>query len=426
MENKLHYSVTAHTLGCKVNQCDTEAVLKLLKDNGCVISTDTADVYVINTCTVTHTSDKKSRQIIRRAKRNNPDAIITVCGCMAKSDPDAVKNLAVDFVFDARTPQLLLDFLLTHECNHNKNIKEPCTNVQEHSSRTRTFIKIQDGCDRFCAYCIIPYVRGTPTSRPLQHILDEIGLVISNGTREVVLTGIQVASYGEDTVNTSLANLIDQICKTFGNGQISDMRLRLSSLEQCAISDEFISTITSSSMVCDHFHLSLQSGCDITLKRMNRRYTTAEYELKVNALRTAYPNCAITTDIIVGFPGETDEEFDESLNFAKKIGFANIHVFEYSKREGTPAATFDAQVSDISKTARSKQMRELAAQLSHAFNTSQIGKTLPVLFEKNNIGHTTNYCQVMVNHAYDLSNKVYQVKITSYTESHLEGEVIIP
>lgn len=420
--------VAAHTLGCKVNQCDTEAVLGLLveKITGCKICdySDNADIFIINTCTVTHASDKKSRQIIRRARKQNPKAIVAVCGCMAQNSPSIAQELGVDFVFDARKPEMFIDNLRQMFVDSTPT-PDASNGVEQLRTRTRAFVKIQDGCDRFCAYCIVPYVRGKPKSRPVQDILNEIiGLIVS-GAQEIVLTGIQVACYGEDTNDINLPILITKISSIDGI-----KRLRLSSIEPCAVTEEFLAAAASSQVLCDHFHLSLQSGCDATLQRMNRRYTTAEYAQIAEQLRKIRPDTALTTDIIVGFPGETDEEFCQTMAFVQKMGFARIHVFEYSKREGTAAAAFPGQVPDKVKTGRSKQMRDLTAQLQLDFYRAQIGKTVPVLFENSKTqnkwtGHTSNYCPVEIinTNDFNLSNVICQVTITACTHDGLEGDL---
>jgi len=408
------FLVAAHTLGCKVNQCDTDALLRGLSDAGCTVVefSSTADMYIINTCTVTHASDKKSRQIIRRAKKQNPTAKIAVCGCMAKSSPQAVEELGVDFVFDARAPRAFID-----EVQNLFNAEKTAPNFT--TSRTRAFVKIQDGCDRFCAYCIIPHVRGAPTSRKMQDVLEEVALhtSTSKGVKEVVITGIQIAAYGEDTKETNLPQLITNLSKIDGLS-----RLRISSLEPCAVTDEFLAACTVSKVLCDHFHLSLQSGCDTTLQRMNRRYTTTEYATAAARLRKIFPNAAITTDIIVGFPGESDEEFAQTMKFLHQINFADIHVFEYSKRIGTPAATMPAQVPDAVKSDRSRQVRELAMAQKLDFFRRQVGKTMPALFESDSKGHTTNYCPVVpleILCKKNLQNQILQVEIVKHSTDGL-------
>jgi len=401
-------TIAAYTLGCKVNQCDTDAILARLTGLAIVNFNEYADIYLINTCTVTHTSDKKSRQMIRRAKKQNPNAFVAVCGCMTKSSPTVAIELGADFVFDSREPDEFVTKVAPPQ--HSKG-----GNPQR--NKTRAFIKIQDGCNRFCSYCIVPYVRGNPKSRPAQDILAEAEQHISNGVKEIILTGIQVASYGEDFDNENLPTLIQKILL------IDDIsRLRLSSIEPNAITDEFLKIVASPNKLCDHFHLSLQSGSDATLQRMNRHYTTKQYESIAQNLRNISPNVALTTDIIVGFPGETEQEFNESLSFVKKMAFSRIHVFEYSKRDGTPAATMPDQVPEYVKSARSKQMRELAAQLQLNFHNSQVGKTMPVLFESNNKGYTTNYCPVQVT-TQNLTNVLCDVEITAATHDGLLGKI---
>jgi len=410
------FFVAAHTLGCKVNQCDTEALLARLVDIGCSIRNfkENADLYIINTCTVTHAGDKKSRQTIRRVSKQNPNAIVAVCGCMVKNDPTIAQVLGVDYVFDARAPE---DFLekVTHLM---RDTTTPAATKAKIRTRTRAFIKIQDGCDRFCSYCIVPHVRGIPVSRPLADILSEAEDLIANGVQEIVITGIQVASYGEDLDNINLAKLVSQLVSL-------DLKsLRLSSFNPCAVTDEFLQVIASSNILCSHFHLSLQSGCDSTLARMNRRYTTAEYDATVDALRKIRPDAAFTTDIMVGFPGETNEEFAQTLEFVQKIGFMRIHVFEFSRRKGTPAATFPMQVPDKVKSERSQKMRDVAARLQLEFYEAQVGKVLPVLFEKEKPadtwhGHTSTYCPVEVMSKTNLANTICDVEITAASQDGL-------
>ena len=418
--------VAAHTLGCKVNQCDTDAVLGRLSAIGCTIGRfeQAADVYIINTCTVTHASDKKSRQMIRRARKQNPAAYVAVCGCMAQNVKDSAamaQTLGIDCIFDARSPESFIQ-----KVSEMDEGAGDCA-LLSHRNRTRAFVKIQDGCDRFCAYCIVPYVRGKPKSRPVADILAEINMLIADGVQEIVLTGIQVASYGEDIGDTNLSVLMGRILTLEGL-----QRLRLSSIEPCAVTGEFLAVAASSPALCDHFHLSLQSGSDTVLQRMNRRYTTAQYVRIAAQLRQIAPDVALTTDIIVGFPGETDQEFEESLAFVQKIGFARVHVFEYSKREGTVAASMPGHVPDSVKSERSERMRRMAETLQldfyRDFYTAQVGKIIPVLFETKKAGkwtgHTSNYCPVQVISDINLSNTIGQVAVTAYGPHGLEGEII--
>ena len=426
MNNALTAAV--HTLGCKVNQCDAEALIARLTEAGIAVRPfdQAADIYVINTCTVTHTGDKKSLQMVRRARRLNPSAFVAVCGCMPRSQADSmdkIKLAGADFVFDTRKPEELL--IKLEEILADKAYSRAAIQANDTTSeRTRAFIKIQDGCDRFCAYCIVPYVRGPITSRPPSDILSEAAEHIRRGAQEIVLTGIQVAAYGYDTGGTTLPVLIKQLASQ------GPKRLRLSSIDPWAVDDEFLAVVAESPTLCSHFHLSLQSGCDRTLARMNRRCTTAEYANAAEKLKAIRPNLALTTDIIVGFPGETDDDFKESLHFAKEMGFSQIHVFEYSPRAGTPAASFPDQVPSQVKTARGAEMRTLAQSLKQQFLCTQIGRVVPVLFETASRepstwqGHTDNYCMVKASGA-NLANTLMDVLITDITDDGLIGKPIV-
>jgi len=408
--------VAAHTLGCKVNQCDTEALLTRLVGMGfaVVAFSEVADIYIINTCTVTHVSDRKSRQMIRRARKLNPEAFVAVCGCMAKNDPAIAREIGADYIFDAREPESLIGKIDRFDDNGKSLILFP--NHQVKFFHTRAFIKIQDGCDRFCSYCIVPHVRGAPQSRPMAEILAEAENFIKNSTLEIVLTGIQVASYGDDTEEANLATLIKYVAALDGL-----KRLRLSSIDPWAVNSAFLDAVDSSPALCSHFHLSLQSGCTTTLTRMNRRYTTEEYAKAAKALRELRPDAALTTDVIVGFPGESHENFQDSLKFVQDMKFAKVHVFEYSPRAGTPAAEFPLQVPSQVKSERGKIMRELTAKTQARFLKKQIGKTMPVLFESTQKGHTENYCPVEV--ASTSPNTIQNVKITGATGELLIGTI---
>ncbi|MCL2578300.1 MAG: tRNA (N(6)-L-threonylcarbamoyladenosine(37)-C(2))-methylthiotransferase MtaB [Defluviitaleaceae bacterium] len=413
-------TIAVHTLGCKVNQCDAEALIATLKTEGHnAFSTREfdvcADVFVINTCTVTHTSDKKSRQMLRRARINNPNALIAMCGCLVKNTEEMD---GVDIIFDAREPS---DFLLRI---NTLNLKSSPIKNNLQKNKTRSFIKIQDGCDRFCSYCIVPYVRGEVKSRPLAEIISEAEALIETGTLEIVLTGIQVDAYGDNATKEGLSAVIKKIAAINGL-----KRLRLSSIDPWAVNDDFLDSVAVSQVLCGHFHLSLQSGCNTTLKKMNRRYTTAEYKKAADALRKIRPDAALTTDIIVGFPGESDFNFSQSLEFVREMNFAMVHVFEFSPRKGTPAADFPEQVSQKIKNLRGKIMRETAAELQKNFLENQIGKTLCVLFEKEKspgifMGNSENYCTVLTESEFDLKNSIQKIKITSCTEKMLKGEVL--
>lgn len=395
-----------YTLGCKVNQYETEAMAELFKDNGYEICnfSDKADIYVINTCSVTNMGDRKSRQIIRRAKKTNPNSVIIVAGCYSQTAPEEIlaidgvnlvlgtqgrhnivtlaKNLTADSKVNAVT-----DIMKTHDFEELK--------INSYTDRTRAYIKIQDGCSQFCSYCIIPYARGPVRSRSEREILDEIKKLTENGFSEIILVGIHVASYGKDLNNTSLEELLIKADAIEGV-----KRIRMSSIEPMTLNKEFVEKIKSSKKLCPHFHISLQSGCDETLKRMNRHYTTAQYMEIVNGLRNAFKDAAITTDIMVGFPGETDEEFNQTAEFVKKAGFADAHVFMYSQRRGTPAAKRSDQVAPEVKERRSKEIIAIVEQSRNEFLGRFIGKTAEVLFEQRAGGYfegkTSNYITVKV------------------------------
>jgi len=428
MESTL--KVATYTLGCKVNQYDTESLLSQL-DKVIPISIDdfrkVVDIYIINTCTVTHVSDKKSNKIIRRARRLNPSALVAVCGCMVKSSPEAPSTSGADFVFDAREPENFIEYVQKHfsHINTTHEIKSPETSINTiQNRRTRVFIKIQDGCNRYCAYCIIPYVRGESKSRYVKDILKEAQALVAGGVLEIVITGIQVASFGEDT-----GEKLSDVIATLSN--IPNLqRLRLSSIDPWAIDGEFIEAVMNSPILCEHFHLSLQSGCDATLERMNRRYTIDEYICAASSLMAIKPEAALTTDIIVGFPGETEEDFGQCMEIVRGLGFAQVHVFEYSPRKGTAAATFPNQVPDKIKSARGEEMRQLAKELRENFLQMQVGKTMPVLFETKNknglwTGFSSNYCPVEIISNKDLTNTIQMVEISGCTQETLQATLYI-
>ena len=428
-------TVAFYTLGCKVNQYETEAMTELFKNNNYkIVPFDTSsDIYVINTCTVTSMSDRKSRQIIRRAKKNNPNSIIAVTGCYAQTAPDNVLNIdGVNIVIGTNERHRIVELVenLNTSSKHSevydimKNHHFEELSITSYSERTRAYIKIQEGCNQFCSYCIIPYARGPIRSRPPQKVIDEVKTLVNNGFSEIILTGIHVASYGLDLDNIDLGKLLVQI-----NDIEGVKRIRLSSIEPMTLDDAFIKSISSCTKLCHHFHLSLQSGCDETLKRMNRKYTTAEYKTIVDGLRKNYPDVAITTDIMVGFPGETDEEFHKTVEFAKVISFADTHVFQYSPRQGTPAAKEKNQIPPEIKEKRSKIIAEITQKSRDKFLESFIGKTLEVLFEQPHgkdfyEGKTGNYITVCVPFDDTLSGKFKQVKINKKDGAILYGTII--
>jgi threonylcarbamoyladenosine tRNA methylthiotransferase MtaB len=363
--------------------------------------------------------DKKSMQYIRRARRANPNAFVAVCGCMANGRKETFPE-GVDLLFDTRAPEGLLEALAVRHEN-----REPNGNCMEtpppQANRTRAFLKVQDGCDRFCAYCIVPYVRGEVTGMPMDEVLHNVNALVQQGTKEIVLTGIQLAAYGKDSGEGKLPGLIRNI-SLHAPGLY---RLRLSSIDPWVVDDEFLQAVADTKILCSHFHLSLQSGCDATLARMNRRYTTDGYARAVAALRKVRPGAAVTTDVIVGFPGETAADFNESLSFTKEMGFARVHVFPYSPRAGTKAVGLPGHLPDTVKKARNAEMLALAARLKKDFFTAQVGRVTEILMETPTQGHTGNYCLVHLPNSNPITpNTVATVRITGHGDDHLNGEII--
>ena len=425
-----------YTLGCKVNQYETEAMAEMFKSSGYEITDfeNYADVYVINTCTVTNMSDRKSRQIIRRAKKTNPDAIVAVTGCYAQTSPEDVKKIdGVNIVVgtkDRKNIVALTEAASADSCidtvsdiMHTHDFEE--LSIKTYQNRTRAYIKIQDGCNQFCSYCIIPYARGPVRSRPEHEVIAEIQKLADDGFSEIILTGIHVASYGKDLENCDLASLIRKADKTDGI-----KRIRLSSIEPMTLNNDFIERIKPCSKLCHHFHLSLQSGCDETLKRMNRKYTCAEYENIVNGLRKNFADAAITTDIMVGFPGETEDEFSKTAEFVRRISFADAHIFQYSQRKGTPAAKRPDQVAPEIKEKRSKIIAEITQKSRDEFRNQFIGRELEVLFEqpyhKDNKyfeGKTSNYLTVIVPTSENLSGQIRDVTLLEMKDDVIVGKL---
>ena len=433
--------VAFYTLGCKVNQYETEAMLEMFKEDGYeqVGSEDYADVYVINTCTVTHMSDRKSRQYIRRMKKKNPDSIIAVVGCYSQVSPEEILEIEeVNLVMGTNERRTIVDEIKKLE--EVQGEKKASTvddimkvrafeeiEISQSNGRTRAFMKIQDGCDRFCTYCIIPYARGGKVrSRDMESIINEAKILAENGYEEVVLTGIHVASYGKDVrdANVGLLDVIRKINEIDGI-----KRIRTSSVEPILFTDEFVNEVAKMEKVMPHYHLSLQSGCDDTLKRMNRRYTTAEYKEIVDKLRREIPNVAITTDVIVGFPGETEEEFEQTYNFLKDIELSQMHIFKYSPRKGTKAAEMEAQVDPQVKNERSDKLLSLNKENFEKFASRMLNKEFNVLFEQsigNNKyeGLTPNYLKTIVESNEDISGKILKVKITDVKDEYVEGILV--
>ncbi len=431
--------ISTLTLGCKVNQYETEAIEKLFKDRGYEMAEDDkADIYLINTCTVTSLSDKKSRQYIRRAKKINPDSIVVVAGCYSQVSPEEVSEIPeVDIIIGTSEKYKVVDLCEEFlEERERINIVQNIMDIDEYeeigfegvNEKTRAFLKIQDGCNQYCSYCIIPYARGKIRSRGLDNILEEVESLVERGFKEIVLTGIHVASYGKDLrKDISLIDVIEKISEVDGV-----QRIRLSSIEPNVITDEFLDRYSKVKKACNHFHLSLQSGSTTVLKRMNRKYSAEEYYNSVLKLKEKIADIALTTDIIVGFPGETEEEFQETYDFVKKVGFSRIHVFQFSPRKGTPAAKHKNQVDGNIKSERSKKLIELGDSLTVQFNQKFIDRELDVLFEEENHkdpeyieGYTTNYIRVAVKGCIEnLENEIKNVKIVSSKEKYLIGELL--
>ena len=422
-------------LGCKVNQYESEAIAELFAEKGYEIVgiDEEADVYVINTCTVTNFGDKKSRQLIRKVKRQNENAIVAVVGCYAQTAPKELMEIAgVNLVIGTKDRAQIVEMVEQYDRangveNHVSDIMkervfEPLS-IQKLANRTRAYLKIQDGCSQYCSYCIIPYARGPIRSREPQEVVAEVKRLAENGFKEVVLTGIHVASYGKDRRDTSLLDILKQVHEVEGIE-----RIRFSSIEPNVVTEEFAQTMAALPKVCDHFHLSLQSGCDKTLKEMNRKYDTEKYRRAVATLRKYLPKVALTTDIIVGFPGETEEDFRESYAFAEEIGFAKIHVFPYSPKRGTPAAARKDQLLNAVKSERSHTLIQLSDRMAADFLADAVGTDAEVLYERavgDGIyeGHTTNYMKVHGRSEADLTNRIAKTHITRAEGEMLFGDV---
>ncbi|MEV5028644.1 tRNA (N(6)-L-threonylcarbamoyladenosine(37)-C(2))-methylthiotransferase MtaB [Paenibacillus sp. LPE1-1-1.1] len=421
-------TVAFYTLGCKVNFYDTEAIWQLFKNEGYeqVDFEATADVYLINTCTVTNTGDKKSRQIIRRAVRRNPDAVIAVTGCYAQTSPAEIMAIeGVDLVIGTQDREKIMTFVNQIQddrkpVNAVRNIMKTRDfeelDVPDFSERTRAFLKIQEGCNNFCTFCIIPWSRGLSRSRAPQSVLEQAKQLVASGYKEIVLTGIHTGGYGDDMENYNLTSLLWDLDKVEGLE-----RIRISSIEASQIDDAMIDVLNRSSKMCRHLHIPLQAGEDSVLKRMRRKYTTAEFAAKIKRLHEAMPGVAITTDVIVGFPGETEEMFEEGFRFMEDLKFAEMHVFPYSKRTGTPAARMDEQVDDEVKNERVHKLIDLSEKMQLAYAKQYVGQVLDVIPERDYkgapgtglvMGYTDNYIQVVFDGTEELIGKLCRVKIT--------------
>lgn len=428
------------TLGCKVNQYETDAMEQLLKQAGYqqVDFKEKADVYLINTCSVTNMADRKSRQMIHRAKKKNPEAVVVAAGCyiQAQADQNAQIDPNIDLIVGNNRKKEIVTVLEEFFAGQKKNAVCDIGHTDEYeelsietvSEHTRAYLKIQDGCNQFCSYCIIPYVRGRIRSRDPRQVISEVERLAKNGYQEVVLTGIHLSSYGKDLENTSLIELIEQIDQIEGIE-----RIRLGSLEPRIITKEFVNRLSKVSKICPHFHLSLQSGCDETLKRMNRHYTMKEYEESLTLLREAFVRPALTTDIIVGFPGETEEEFAVTKQTLERINLYEMHIFKYSVRKGTRAEKMPDQVPDSKKTDRSNELLQLTARQKQEYENAWIGKKEEILAEEivqigdhtYLTGHTKRYVKVGILDAPDLSGKLLNIEISGTLPGHmLLGQIL--
>lgn len=421
------------TLGCKVNQYESEAVEEIFLKKGYKKVESGADIHVINTCTVTNMSDRKSRQMISRARKDNPDGVIAVMGCYSQVKPEEVKKIeGVDIILGSRNKEEVVGLCeeilkdrgkIVEVGSFSKESPIEELEISKQNEMTRAYIKIQDGCNMYCSYCLIPYARGNIVSRDLEDIYEEAERLGKNGYKEVVLTGIHVASFGKDLGGG--ISLIDAIEKIAEIPEIE--RIRLSSMEPRHITGEFLERMKATGKACDHFHLSLQSGSDHVLSLMNRKYDTELFRQKVDLIREVFPNAGLTTDIIVGFPGESDKDFKDTLNFVKEINFSKVHIFKYSKRDGTKAAEMPCQVDGNIKKERAQVLAEVEEKNRKAFLQSQLGKTLEVLFESEregdfSYGYSTNYLRVKARGAGQ--NDIRKVLIRDLDGDTLMGEIV--
>lgn len=424
------------TLGCKVNQYESEAVEELFLEKGYQRQARNADIYVINTCTVTNMSDRKSRQMISRARRDNPDAVIAVMGCYSQVKPEEVAEInGVDIVLGSRNKESVVE--LCEDILQNKNVRDKIIapsetksfeelQISNQTEMTRAYLKIQDGCNMYCSYCLIPYARGNIVSRGIGDIVEETKRLAANGFKEIVLTGIHVSSFGKDfDEDISLIDAIEAVAKVDGIE-----RIRLSSMEPRHISRNFLERMKATGKACDHFHLSLQSGSDDILKAMNRKYDTVIFKQKVNLIREVFPNAGITTDIIVGFPGETEENHKQTMSFVEEIKFSKTHLFKFSPREGTRAAKMGDQINGNIKKERLHDLEKLEEKNRIEFLEKQLDQILSVLIESKSDfkgysgGYSTNYLKVNVKDDIP-ANTIVDVRITAIKDNELIGEAIL-
>lgn len=426
--------IAFYTLGCKTNQYETQAMERLLCEQGHEICSfeDDCDCYIVNTCSVTAVADKKNRAIIRRCRREHPQAILGVCGCYSQHAAQAVRELEADVVGGSGGRQQFLEDLLaaaqsrTYQEHLDNALRRrefevlPAGGLQE---RTRAMLKVQDGCTNFCTYCIIPYTRGPIRSAPLETAVEQAKQLEQAGYREIVVTGIEIAGWGRDLPGKPpVWLLITEICKA-----VPHLRIRLGSLEPRIVTEEFAAALSGFQNLCPQFHLSMQSGCDSVLERMKRKYTTEEYMVSLQRLRNAFPGCAITTDMIVGFPGETEEEFEKSLSFIRQCRFADMHIFPYSRRPGTPAAEMPGQLPNAVKEERSRRAIAVAQDMSRCYHQELLGTTQAVLVEgtegEHSVGHAMNYVKIYITGAYP-RNEIQTVAVKSLYGDGVTGEVI--
>ena len=423
-----------YTLGCKTNQYETQAMEQLLQAQGHDLGSFEEDChgYIINTCSVTAVADKKARAVIRRCRREHPEAVIAVCGCYSQHDPEAAEKLGVDVIGGSGHRERFIQQLLATAADRQKRqYVDTALRRREFEllpaghleNRTRAMVKVQDGCVNFCSYCIIPYTRGPVRSAPLETVVSQCQLLAERGCKEIVVTGIEIASWGVDLPEKPKPDLLfSAICQA-----VPDCRVRLGSLEPRIITEEFCLKLRAFPNLCPHFHLSMQSGCDSVLKRMNRKYDTARYLESITLLRKYFPGCAITTDMIVAFPGETQEEFGQSLCFIRQCEFADMHIFPYSRRPGTPADKLPGQLGNDTKEARSREAIAVAEDMSRKFRENLIGTVQSVLFEQPEqgffTGHAPNYVKIYAK-GENLHNQIHQVKILSLHPNGVLGELL--
>ena len=429
-------TVAFYTLGCNVNQYETQALEQLFAGRGhtLVPFEGEADVYIINSCTVTAVSDKKSRQTVRQARKRAPGAVIALCGCYPQTHPEDIKELPVDLAAGPGDRVRFVELVEQAWAERQEKVTALDDAMKRRvfeplpagglEGRTRAMLKVEDGCVNFCTYCIIPYARGPVRSLPLASAAEQAGQLAAEGYKELVLTGIEISSWGRDLKDgTSLIDLVEAVCAA-----APGCRVRLGSLEPRTVTEAFCLRAAKLDNLCPHFHLSMQSGCDATLKRMNRKYDTARFYESVDLLRKHFDRPAVTTDMIVGFPGETEEEFAQSLEFIRRCAFAAMHIFPYSRRPGTPAAAMPGQVPKAVKEERAGRAAEIAAGMEQDYLSRFAGQTMEVLFEEERDGlwrgHTTRYCEVRVRSGENLHNQLRQVSVTGVGEGYLEVELL--